>query len=147
MKLTKKGQYGTRAMVILGLNYGVGPISADEISRQENISRLYLEKLLMKLRSAGLVKSQRGVNGGFELTKKPEDISLFEILTVLDEGVEPVVCILNDDGSCCCKAKLCVTRDVWRTINNSIQQVLKSVTLAEMCKTATAQDRIRCEYS
>jgi len=128
MKVSKKSQYGLRAMVYLAKcssKNKVCPIK--EISEKERIPFDFLEKIVSDLEKAGLVKAKKGVQGGYFLVKKPEKITAGEVVRVLESTV-PVSCI----G--CQMARICSTKKVWEKVKDSLDSTLDSVTLADLIK-------------
>ncbi|WP_196594528.1 RrF2 family transcriptional regulator [Pectinatus sottacetonis] len=137
MKLSTRGRYGVTAMYELALNYGKGPLSLRTIAAKQDISDNYLEQLICALRNAGLVKSTRGAQGGYVLTKNPADITIGDIITIMEGPIALVDCLLNEVDSTsqvCKKADKCVTRGVWERVCQSISEVLDSITLADLCE-------------
>ena len=130
MKLSTKGQYGTRAMVELALHYGEGPILLKDIAKRQQISGRYLEHLIVSLKVAGLVKSMRGARGGFSLAKPPSQIRLSEIIQIVEGSISIVECV--DDPKLCSRADLCVTRDIWAEMKKAMNGVLESTTLQDL---------------
>ena len=133
MKLSTKGRYGVTAMYDLAMHVGMGPISLKSVAERQEISEHYLEQLMGQLRKAGLVKSTRGAQGGYMLTKIPGEITVGDIVRVMEGPIAPVDCLLSDTPSCCQKAGRCVTRGVWRKVGESIAKVLDDITLADLC--------------
>ncbi|MEG0133649.1 MAG: Rrf2 family transcriptional regulator [Clostridium sp.] len=129
MKLSTKGRYGVKAMVDLAVNYGKDPISIKSISGRQNISEYYLEQLFSVLRKANMIKSIRGSSGGYILYRAPKDITVYEILEVLEGPIEISTCLDND---ACDNIDCCATRIVWRKIKNSIDSVTLSITLQDI---------------
>ena len=129
MKLSTKGRYGVKAVVELAANYGSEPMSIKKISESENISEYYLEQLFSSLRKADLVKSIRGAQGGYVLSREPKDITIAEVMYVLEGPVEISDCI--DDGACN-NTSSCATRLLWSKIKNSIDDVMESITLQDI---------------
>ncbi|MEG0306975.1 MAG: Rrf2 family transcriptional regulator [Clostridium sp.] len=129
MKLSTKGRYGVKAMVDLAVNYGKDPISIKSISGRQNISEYYLEQLFSVLRKANMIKSIRGSSGGYILYRAPKDITVYEILEVLEGPIEISTCLDND---ACDNIDCCATRIVWRKIKDSIDSVTLSITLQDI---------------
>ncbi|GAB6149762.1 RrF2 family transcriptional regulator [Clostridium novyi] len=129
MKLSTKGRYGVRAMVDLAINYGESPMSIKSIAKRQNISELYLEQLFSPLRKAKLIKSIRGAQGGYVLNKHPKDISVSDIINVLEGPIEISSCV--DTGECD-NMNVCPTRLLWKKIKKSIDEVTESITLQDM---------------
>lgn len=129
MKLSTKGRYGIKAMVDLAINYGMDPVSIKCISERQNISEYYLEQLFSPLRKASLIKSIRGAQGGYVLNRKPEEITVYELIEVLEGPVEISNCI---DHNSCNNVDCCATRLLWAKIKDSIDSVTKSITLKDI---------------
>jgi len=87
MKLSTRGRYGTRMMFDLAKHYDQGPVQIGDVARREGSSVKYLEQLIIPLKKAGLVESVRGPKGGHMLARPPEEISVGEIIRVLERGV------------------------------------------------------------
>jgi Rrf2 family protein len=132
MKLSTKGRYAARAMLELALNYGEEPVLLDEIAKRQGISKKYLERLLLTLKIAGLVKSIRGAHGGYILSRSPSEIKLSEIVLASEGSLAPVECV--DDPNVCNKALFCVTRDIWKEIKEAMMKILESTSLEDMIK-------------
>ena len=129
MKLSTKGRYGVKAMVDLAIHYGSDPISIKVISQRQNISEYYLEQLFLPLRKANLINSIRGAHGGYVLSKTPQEITIAEIIIVLEGPIEISDCI---DGVSCSNIDCCATRLLWEKIKKSIDSVLESTTLKDI---------------
>ncbi len=131
MKISTKGRYGTRAALELSLKYGTGPVMVREIAESQGISERYLEQILNTLRTADLVKSTRGARGGYELAKKPADITLGDIIKTLEGPFDIVPCTKDFD---CGKEAQCITFSVWRDVKEAIEGVLDKLTLEELAE-------------
>ena len=129
MKLSTKGRYGVKAMVDLAINYGSEPVSIKTISKRQNISEYYLEQLFSPLRKANLITSIRGAQGGYVLSKKPEDITIADIMNVVEGPIEISDCV---DNTKCDNVECCATRLLWTKIKTSIDEVMSSVTLQDI---------------
>ncbi len=130
MKLSTKGRYTTRAMLELAIHYGEGPIQIKDISRSQEVSERYLEQLLLPLKSAGLIRTTRGANGGFELIRKPSEIRLLDIFLVAEGTTAPVECV--DNAAVCSRSAGCATRGIWAEIKAATDKVLESTTLQDL---------------
>ena len=137
MKLSTKGRYGVSAMYDIALNCQTGPVSLRSVSERQGISDHYLEQLMGQLRKSGLVKSVRGAQGGYVLGKDAKDITVGDIIRIMEGPIAPVACLLStkeNDKHYCFKSPTCVTRNVWQRVGNSIAEVLDGITLADLCK-------------
>jgi Rrf2 family protein len=132
MKLSTKGRYGVKAMVDLCIHYGEEPSSIKSISERQNISEYYLEQLFSPLRKADLIKSVRGAQGGYILSRAPKDITVSEIMGVLEGPIEISDCIEENNDKSCSNIDCCATRLLWSRIKESIDSVMESTTLQDM---------------
>ena len=107
----------------------LAPISIKSISERQNISEYYLEQLFLPLRKANIIKSIRGAQGGYVLNKAPEEISVAEIINVLEGPIEISDCI---EGTTCNNIDCCATRLLWGKIKRSIDSVMESTTLRDI---------------
>jgi Rrf2 family protein len=131
MILSTKGRYGLKMMYEFALNYGKGPMSLKDVAQKQQLSETYLEQLIAHLKKAGLVTSVRGAQGGYELIRKPDEITVGEIIRVLEGPLAPSECVMDDEPECT-KAEYCVTRLIWEKIRDSINNVVDSITLNDM---------------
>lgn len=146
MRLSTRGHYGLKAMFDLALHYGSEPIPLKSVAKRQNISDNYLEQLISVLRKAGLVKSVRGAQGGYMLARHPEEITVGEIIRVLEGPIAPVDCVSEVDPVDCDQSDCCITRTVWARVRDSIAEVLDSISLADMCRDAEKVKKSREYY-
>ncbi len=133
MKISTKGRYGIRAMIDLAARAQNGaPVFLSDIAKREGISEKYLEHIFSALQKAGLVKSQRGRNGGYLLSRPPGQITLNDIFSVLEGPCNLVDCV--SDTKSCNKTSTCVTREIWSLLGDKIEGVLKEYTLASLVR-------------
>jgi len=129
MKLSTKARYGARALLDLAVHTADGPVQIRKIAEREEISERYLWHLLDYLRGAGLVRGVRGSRGGFVLARDPSEIKMSELLQVLEGPMAIVDCLGLQE---CHRANGCVTREVWLLLNQTLLDVLGSITLADL---------------
>jgi Rrf2 family transcriptional regulator, cysteine metabolism repressor len=129
MKLSTKGRYGVKAMVDLAIHYGGEPVSIKSISERQGISEYYLEQLFSPLRKSGLINSIRGAQGGYVLSRIPKEITVAQIMEVLEGPIEISNCL---DEKSCNNVDCCATRLLWAKIKESIDSVTKSTTLQDI---------------
>lgn len=101
-----------------------------EIAKRQEIPLLYLEHLIAPLKAAGLVRSTRGAKGGIWLAKPPGEITLIEVIQLLEGPIAPVECV--DDPACCPRSEFCAARDIWWELKQAVNGVLQSVTLEDL---------------
>ncbi len=130
MKLSTKGQYGTRMLLDIALHQDEEPVLLKDIAQRQQISLPYLEHLVSPLIAGEIVRSTRGAKGGISLAKPPEQIKLSEVLQLLEGSIAPVACV-NDPGVCS-RSELCVTRDLWDELKQAMNGVLESTTLQNL---------------
>tara|TARA_Y100000590_G_scaffold78450_2_gene87183 strand:+ start:251 stop:709 length:459 start_codon:yes stop_codon:yes gene_type:complete len=129
MKLTTKGRYAIVAMIDIALFQKKTPISLSEISKRQDISLSYLEQLFSKLKTKSLVKSVRGPGGGYKLDREASEITLFEIITAVDENMDQTQC---GGAMNCSNDKPCLTHYVWTDLTKQIHDYMKGVSLSDV---------------
>ena len=128
MKLSTKSRYAITAMIDLAQNQD-GAVSLKDISDRQSISLSYLEQLFCKLKNFKVVTSIRGPGGGYVLNKKSSEISLYEIITAVEENMDQTQC----GGSMNCnKDKPCTTHNVWTGLNEIINDYMKNITIEDV---------------
>jgi Rrf2 family protein len=132
MKLSTRGRYGLRAMVDLAQSDGQNPVAAHAIAERQEISERYLEQLLIPLKRAGLVKSIRGAQGGYILGRKSQNITVGDIIRILEGPIAPVECVSEINPETCDRSDYCVTREIWEKVRDSVTEVLDSYSLADL---------------
>ncbi|HLC18027.1 MAG TPA: Rrf2 family transcriptional regulator [Thermodesulfobacteriota bacterium] len=138
MRLSTKGQYAVRAMVSLACHPGDSPVTLKDISEDEGISLSYLEQLFVKLRKGRIVKSVRGPGGGYVLAKPSSDISVGEVIAVVEEPLNPVACL--DKDSECSRAPRCITQGVWKGLAEKISEFLNSISIEDLSRDVKAAE-------
>lgn len=133
MKFSTRSSYGLRAMVKLARNCQKGPYSLHKLAKEEKISLSYLERLFGKLKRADLVKSTKGLKGGYELARSPKNIKVGEIFEVLEGSLAPFFCV-TEKGMLICKSKHCAGKRVWQKLEQDIKKSLNSISLANLIK-------------
>lgn len=129
MKLSTRTRYAMRAILELADNFGKGPLQTRIIAKNQDISVKYLEQLMAALKSAGLVRSQRGAKGGYILANPPDKIKLSEVFDVFEGPVVTVECVANENY--CARAADCIARQVWCEVQRAVKNVLQSITLQD----------------
>jgi len=132
MKLSTRSRYGTRMMLDLAQHYGESPVQIGDIAKRQDISVKYLEQLIIPLKKANYIKSVRGPKGGHVLTKPPEEITIGEIVDLLEGGINLSHCVENPD--ICDRSETCLTRGIWETATNAMYQKLNAITLSDITK-------------
>jgi Rrf2 family protein len=146
MRLSKRGEYGLRAMMVLATPTADGKtpiIQIREIADREQMPAKFLEQILLALKNAGLLHSRMGVGGGYHLAKPPADISLGQIVRVLDGPLAPVKCVsqMAYEPCGCPDEATCGLRLVMGEVRNAIADLLDGTSLADVTKRVRAASK------
>src|SRR5690349_19328473 len=128
MKLSLRGEYTLRALVVLGLNYSDGVLPIQTISRDQNIPKRFLEQILNDLKSGGFLESKRGVAGGYRLASPPHTVNLANVIRHVEGALAPVSCVSERfyrKCSCPNEAK-CGIRSVMKEVRDAIVKILEN---------------------
>ena len=136
MKLTSKGRYAVMALADLAKFNNNNPVSLRDISLRQGISLLYLEQIFSKLKKDNIVKSIRGVNGGYILSKNPEQIKLSNIFNAVQEEVKTVQCKKESKKGCNGKSTKCLTHNLWDELENHINNFFEEKSLEDLVKSS-----------
>lgn len=132
MRISTKGRYGLRAMLDLAVHTDGSQVALLNIAQRQKISTNYLEQVFSMLRKAGLVNSVKGAQGGYILAEKPEKIKVGTVLRALEGDLKVVDDEQLSTESESATAQSCIYRCVWNKINDSIDQVVDSITLQDL---------------
>src|SRR5437899_9496667 len=138
MKLSLRGEYALRALLVLALRNDEPLVRIQSISDQQNIPKRFLEQILNDLKSAGLVQSKRGVAGGYRLARRPEEIPLATVIRHLEGALAPVSCVSERfyEKCSCPDESHCAIRSVMKEVREAIVKILERVTVADLCERA-----------
>lgn len=131
MKISTRGRYALRLMLDIALDHSGEPVRIKDIAARQEISEKYLEQIISVLNKAGLVKSIRGSQGGYLLTRRPDEYTAGMILRVTEGSLAPVTC-LDDEFNTCERQSFCVTQRLWQMLDAAICGVVDKVTLADL---------------
>jgi Rrf2 family transcriptional regulator, cysteine metabolism repressor len=136
MKLSVRGEYALRALLVLGLNYEQPVVRIQTISEQQNIPKRFLEQILNDLKSAGVVQSRRGVAGGYRLARPPEEITLATIIRHIEGALAPVSCVSERfyEKCSCPDESRCAIRSVMKEVREAVVKIAERLTIAELCE-------------
>jgi Rrf2 family cysteine metabolism transcriptional repressor len=142
LRVSTKGEYGVRIMVDLARHYGGRPRSLTDISQAEMLPLAYLEQLVKLLREANppLVTSTRGAHGGYRLSRDPAQITMGEVVRVLEGPIAPMICATEGEMTQICGfLDACKTKYLWARVRDAVAQTLDTITLAELVEQSEAQ--------
>ena len=134
LHMSTRGRYGVRLMVALALNYGNGITLLRDVSRREGISEKYLSQIIIPLKNAGLVTSQRGSRGGYALACPPEAVTVKDVVEAIEGKIAAVLCV--NDPEACARATSCVATRVWKKLSEDIESSLSAFTLGALARQA-----------
>lgn len=131
MKVSTQGRYGLRALVdLVEYDNSDEAVSLRKIAERQDISKQYLEQLFTELRKANIVKSIRGNKGGYKLKNSPENITVGDVLKVLEGSMAPVECSKKDFT--CKRENICAAHEVWLEIKENIEEIVESITIRDL---------------
>ena len=130
MKISTKGRYALRLMLDLAVYDTGDPVSLKDVAKRQEISEKYLEQIISLLRKAGLVRSIRGAQGGYRLTRQPKEYTVGDILRQTEGSLAPAACI--EDEKSCDRIESCVTIRIYEKINRAVNSVVDGITLEDM---------------
>lgn len=130
MKISTKGRYGLRILMDLALHQSEKPRLIRDIAKSQQISEKYISRLVIALRKGGMIRSVRGVNGGFHLAMKPEDITLLAVIEVMEGPLSIVDCVSLPKS--CTHSRNCAPREIWCKLNKDIRTLMAGTTLADI---------------
>ena len=133
MRLTQKSKYAARALVELALNECGSPLGVAEIARRQRIPERFLEQIFGDLRRANVIESRRGAHGGYRFAMPTDEITILDIVEILDGEVRPARC--SAGGTCyITDAPLCVTSEVWDEARIALEGVFGRYTIADLAE-------------
>lgn len=132
MKVSTKGRYALRMMIDLAMHKEEGNISLKDIAKRQEISIKYLEQIVSPLIKAGFIRSVRGAQGGYSLTKQPSQYTPLDILEVVEGKIACVTC-LESNPNTCPRYSVCPTIGLYEKLNKMIVDYLSSMTLEDLC--------------
>ena len=136
MKLSVRGEYALRALLVLGRHYGPGVVRIQTISNEQNIPKKFLEQILNDLKTLGVVESKRGAGGGYRLAQPPEEITLASVIRYVSGALAPVSCVSDNfyERCTCPDEATCPIREVMKEAREAVVGIMERVTLAELCE-------------
>jgi Rrf2 family iron-sulfur cluster assembly transcriptional regulator len=139
MKLSTKGRYAVTAMMHLAIHDRHGPVTLAEISLCQGISLSYLEQLFAKMRRRGLVEGVRGPGGGYRLALMPNQVTIADIISAVDERVDATRCCGQEN---CQNGQRCLTHQLWTDLSRQIFSFLEGITLAQFVERPATYDEV-----
>lgn len=132
MRVSTKGRYGLRTLMDIAMHQAKGPVTLNDIADRQKISVKYLWQVINPLKTAGVLSVTRGAKGGYVLARRPEKITMLEVMNLLEGPVSLVECLTKKDY--CHQVDACVARTVWAEVNQAVEKALKGITLDDILK-------------
>ncbi len=130
VKISTKTRYGVRFMIDLAQRYGEGSVALKDVAERQAISKKYLEQVVAPLASSGLLRVTRGAQGGYELARSPQAITLADVVAATEDGLELIDCA---NGLFPCDyTERCVSQRIWGGMEEAIRAYLSGITLADL---------------
>jgi Rrf2 family protein len=123
--LSRKARYALRALYALANDETGGPVLIADLAEREHIPHKFLELILLELRNAGILRSKKGKGGGYALARPPREVTLGQIIRVVDGPLAPIPCVSEES---------CGTRMVMKEVRDAIAKILDGTTLADVCE-------------
>src|SRR5271157_5643503 len=138
VKLSVRGEYALRALLVLAVNYGDHVVRIQTISEQQNIPKKFLEQILNDLKSLGAVESRRGAAGGYRLARPPQNITLASVVRHIEGALAPVSCVSDRfyEKCTCPDEARCPIREVMKEVRQAVVQIMERVTVKDLCERA-----------
>ena len=129
--VSAKGRYALRVFLDLAENQGDGYVALSEVSKRQDVSLKYLETIVATLVRGGLLRSQRGMSGGYRLSRDAKDISIYQIFNLTEGSLSPVACI-NCGQNFCTREGVCQTKEMWTNVDNLLNNYFKSISVQDL---------------
>jgi Rrf2 family cysteine metabolism transcriptional repressor len=135
MKITYKGDYALKTILDLAYVFDSNRVvPLIDIAKRQNIPVNYLEQIMLKLKGSGFLNSKRGIGGGFFLTKSPKEITIGDIVRVMEGPIEPIACGKKNHDASCGEEEQCVFREIWMKVTENISSVVDRLTFEDIMK-------------
>jgi Rrf2 family protein len=136
MWISRRTDYATRALLTLSLAEGRGPLKTHEIAARTAVPASTLEQVMLHLRGAGMVRSERGPAGGYRLNRDPAEITLEEVVRLFQGPLAPIACATRRHPEPCAMEAGCSLRDVWSEVRDATIAILHRTTFDELARRA-----------
>lgn len=131
MMVSAKGRYALRIFIDLAQNQGDGFVALSEVSKRQDVSLKYLETIVATLVRGNLLRSQRGMSGGYRLSREAKDISIYDIFNLTEGSLSPVACI-NCGENFCNRSDVCFTKEMWTNVDNLLNNYFKGISIQDL---------------
>lgn len=143
MSLSQKCQYATRAIFELSKRYGKGPTRTNEIADAQAVPQRFLENILNELKTTGLVESRRGMRGGYLIARNPAELTVGEVIRLIDGPLDPVKCIGEGPNATCPLQTNCSLIRLWDRAKAAVEEVYDNTTFHDLVEEDLKMNRSR----
>jgi Rrf2 family cysteine metabolism transcriptional repressor len=141
VRLSTKGEYASRAMLELAFHFESKPLHIRDISRAQSIPQRFLEQILLQLKRAGYLRSRKGPDGGYYLSRPPADINIAEVIRVMDGPLAPIDCVSVTAHEVCPHEKSCSLKLLWKEVRDAVAEILERTTLEDLVERSKRRGR------
>jgi Rrf2 family cysteine metabolism transcriptional repressor len=141
VRLSTKGEYASRAMLELAFHYEIKPLHIRDISKAQSIPQRFLEQILLQLKRAGYLRSRKGPDGGYYLSRPPADINIAEVIRVMDGPLAPIDCVSVTAHEVCPHEKTCSLKWLWKEVRDAVAEILERTTLEDLVQRSKRRGR------
>ncbi len=138
MRLSTKGEYASRAILELALHYEKRPLHIRDISKAQSIPQRFLEQILLQLKRAGYLRSRKGPAGGYTLAKPPSEITVAEVIRVMDGPLAPIDCVSITAYEVCPHERSCGLKGLWKEVRDAIAEILERTNFSDLVERTKA---------
>ncbi len=147
MKITYKGDYALKAILDLSFRFEDDKVTPlNDIATRNDIPVQFLEQIMLTLKGAGFIESKRGKGGGFFLTKSPENITVGDIVRIIEGPIEPIACIEKGKENTCTDTSTCAFREIWVEVANATSQIVDKATFAGLMQRSKELQQTNINY-
>jgi len=132
VRLSTKGEYASRAMLELSRHYEKKPLHIRDISKAQYIPQRFLEQILLQLKRAGYLRSRKGPDGGYHLSKPPGEITVAEVIRAMDGPLAPIDCVSVTAHEVCPHERSCSLKWLWKEVRDAVAEILERTTFADL---------------
>jgi Rrf2 family transcriptional regulator, cysteine metabolism repressor len=136
MWISRRTDYATRALLVLSLDKGIGSLTSQEIADRAQVPSTTLEQVMLQLRGAGMVRSERGPSGGYRLNREPDEITLEEVVRIFQGPLAPIACATRKHPEQCPMEVGCSMRSVWQEVRDATIVILQRTTFDDLARSA-----------
>ena len=141
MKLTYKGDYALKAVLDLALHYGQELVTSHDLAKRIDAPVKFLEQVLMDLKKGGIIQSRRGNEGGYLLSKAPSQVTVGDVVRIIDGPIEPIACV-KDGYTSCVDINKCVFRNIWQRVYQATSDIIDHVTFEELVSQVKGREQV-----